>query len=76
MLLVAFEQRLCSGDILGQLVRLDDSLRVVGPRDQIAIIRQKSLQAVGILEDLLAVGGLFGKRGKGKKWSFSAFVLK
>ena len=71
VLLMSFEQRLGAGHILGQFIGLNDGLRIIRPRNQIPVIRQKSLQTIGILEDLLAVGSLDGREGIG---GFEEFV--
>ena len=53
-----FKQGLSAGDVLSQFVGLNDGFGIVGPRNEVAVVSQKPLQAIRILQNFLAVTGL------------------
>ncbi|GMR45925.1 hypothetical protein PMAYCL1PPCAC_16120, partial [Pristionchus mayeri] len=56
VLLVSLEERLRSGNVLCQLVRRDDRLHVIHPRDEVSVVGEEAMEGVALVESLLAIG--------------------
>lgn len=50
VLLVAFQQSFCSGDVLSQLVRRDDSLHIMDPGHKVPEISQEAVKQVRFVQ--------------------------